>query len=91
MAREEGGRPLRDAVVIGARLRADALRVDESSDAHVRRGTWRRLRRGLPSSGAEEGLTYHDVEVGIWIEGEAEVTNSSATGRAGPDEPKTLR
>lgn len=91
MSEEGREAPLRDAVVIGARLRADSLRVDESRDAHIRRGAWRRLRRGLPSSGAEEGVTYHDVEVGIWIEGEAEVTHPGAMGRAAPEEQKTLR
>ncbi|MFO7157092.1 MAG: hypothetical protein DIU72_010810 [Pseudomonadota bacterium] len=60
------------AVEIAAGLSADRLRVDES-EAKVRQGFARSLRRGLPPSGARRGVTYRDVTVGIRIEGEARI------------------
>ena len=73
-SRREDEERLRRVVEISAALRADELRVDASRDAEVRRGRWKSLRRGLPPEGAEEGVTYSDVEVGIRIEGEGRET-----------------
>lgn len=69
---ERGEGRIEEAVEIAAGIRAGELRVDES-EAKVRRGSWRSLRRGLPPSGAEKGVTYRDVEAAIEIEGEARV------------------
>lgn len=79
--RREGSR-LADFLGIEARLRAKEMRVDESREAEVRRGRWRSFRRGLPPSGAEEGVTYHEVDVGIRVEGE---TREDSSGRS-PEE-----
>lgn len=62
---------LRRSVVIAGGLRAGALRLSESQDAEVRRGRWTSHRRGLPPGGARRGVTHHDVEVGMRIEGDA--------------------
>lgn len=67
---ERDGTRLRRTVEIAARLRATELRVDESEGAEVRHGRWTSLRHGLPPSGARQGVTYREVEVGIRVEGE---------------------
>lgn len=79
---------LRRSVEIAAGLRADELRVDGSRDARVRRGGRKTLRRGLPPEGAREGVTYHDVEVGIRVEGEPEKEATPSEDPSGRHSPR---
>lgn len=57
-----------EIAALSARARVAELRVDEAA-THTNQGRSTVTRRGIPSSGAEPGVTYNDVEVGLEVDG----------------------